>query len=856
MSKQVRKLYRYFQPTSYMLELDPDRDSLQLQGTATIEGRKIGRPSQRITFHQKGLKVKSASITKRDKHGEQQIAVTRINHQRTLDEVRLHTETLLYAGTYSVTLQFEGKVQDSMHGIYACNYEVEGKKMRVISTQFESHYAREAFPCVDEPEAKATFDLTLHSPATEVAISNMPSASQSEKNDKKLTTFATTPKMAPYLLAFAFGDLQSRTGTSKQGIEVAIWATKAHKPAALDFALDVAKRGIDFFNDYYGVPYPLAKCDHVAVPDFAAGAMENWGFITYRETCLLMDPASASQSSRETIALVENHELSHQWFGDLVTMRWWDNLWLNESFANVMEYVATDALFPDWGIWNDFVAQEGLSSIRRDCIAGVQAVQTEVNHPDEISSIFDPSIVYAKGGRLLKMLMNYLSEGEFRKGLKRYFETHAYGNTTGDDLWQALSESSGKNVAGFMNPWLSRSGFPLVEVTQHGKELSLTQRHFLLDTSKADTERVWPVPLLSNNHELPELFEAATFSSTLSSEEFVRINSGAFGHYIVCYTEPEHAAKMAELAKAKVLDAAERLMLLHDSSLIARSGQQSFADTLRLLNYYDDEACEPVWDVIALIIAESRRFIDTAPELEDKVKAFVRNLLERQYVRLGWEEKSGEPSTDTKLRATIIGLGVYSEHQKIIKEALRRFEAYKRNPESVPSELRSVVMGSAVRNQVEGAFNFLLELDAKTSDAQLRDDIMGALTVSRSSEEAAILLDRLKDSGKVRAQDATHWIALLLRNRHTRSSSWRWFRDNWDWIEKTFSHEQSYDYYPRYAASAFNTPELLAEYKAFFEPKRKQPALVRSIAMGIEEIENRVVWIQRDLEPVRAFFHS
>lgn len=855
-SKNVTRLFTSFQPEHYHLELEPDRASKCVGGSITITGKKRGRPSQRLTFHQHDLKITSATVTRHDKKGDQTIPVARINHQKTMDEVRLHAEQLLYGGAYTITMQFEGHIQDGMNGIYACDYEVDGKKQQLIATQFESHYARLAFPCIDEPEAKATFELTLISPKNEAAISNTPAACQIEKDGKLVTTFEITPKMSTYLLAFVYGDMQCKKVKTSSGTDARVWATKAHSPEALDFGLDVAKRAIEFFNDYYDVPYPLAKCDHVALPDFSVGAMENWGLITYRESCLLADPKTASQSSRERVALVMAHELSHQWFGDLVTMKWWDDLWLNESFANVMEYVAVDALFPEWTIWNSFIGGEGLSAIRRDCIAGVQAVKTGVHHPDEISSLFDSSIVYAKGGRLLNMLMQYLGKDDFRSGLKAYFTKHAYGNTTGSDLWAALGEASGKDVAAFMDPWIMRSGFPVVQVAQNGKELKISQAHFLLDAAKIDADRLWPVPLLSSNAEVPALLDTKQVDMTLATSEYVRINRGAVGHYIVQYTEPEHSAAVAELAAAKKLTVAERLMLLSDSSMLARAGVQPFPATLDLLAHYASEDSEPVWDIMALVLADGRRFIDSDLSLEAPMKAVVRTLIENQFQRLGWDEKPNESSDDTKLRATIMGLGIYAEHKQITKDALERFTAYQKDSAAVPAELRGIVFGAAVREAVPGAVTYLLGIEKGTSNVNLKDDIMGALTATRSEADATMLLGRLKDPAKVRQNVVDFWLVYLLRNRYTRTLAWKWLRDNWDWIEKTFSSDQTYDSFPRYAASAFSTRTLMEEYRTFFEPLKTQTSLERNITLGIEELENRVAWLERDLPGVQKHFKN
>src|SRR5690606_28324955 len=255
------------------------------------------------------------------------------------------------------------------------------------------------------------------------------------------------------LLAWVTGEMQYKTAQTNSGVEVNIWATPAQRPEALSFALEHSVKSIEFFDAYFGIPYPLAKCDQVALPDFSSGAMENWGLVTYRETALLADPATTTVASKHYIATVISHELSHQWFGNLVTMKWWNNLWLNESFATLMEYIAVDAIHPEWNVWLDFSSNESIMALRRDAIDGVQAVQVDVDHPDEISSLFDGAIVYDKGARVMRMLQEYIGHDAFRAGLASYFEEFAYSNTEADDLWRHLSEASGQNIAHLMNSW-------------------------------------------------------------------------------------------------------------------------------------------------------------------------------------------------------------------------------------------------------------------------------------------------------------------------------------------------------------------------------------------------------------------
>ncbi len=855
MPTSVTRLYKSFQPESYELVIDLDRTHMRFSGRVVIKGRKTGRPSQRLTFHAKDLNISRATIVLTDKKGTREIPVKRLNQQKSFHEIRLHTDDMLYPGAYTVTMEFAAPITDGMTGIYPCYFTHDGQDKALLATQFESHHAREAFPCIDEPEAKATYDLTLVAETGVTALANMPVKEQTEKDDKLVTTFETTPRMSSYLLAWAVGDLQSKSGETKNGTEVSIFSTKAHPIDSLDFALGVAIRSIDFFEDYFGFKYPLAKADHIALPDFSSGAMENWGLITYRERVLLAYPGEASQSVKEQISLVIAHETSHQWFGNLVTMKWWDDLWLNESFANMMEYQAIDAMFPDWHIWDSFVAAEALSALRRDATPGVQPVRVEVRHPDEISTLFDPSIVYAKGGRLLNMLKNYIGEEAFRKGLSSYFKRFAYKNTEGSDLWDELGKAAGIDAAGFMNPWLERPGFPVIRIDQAHETVGVSQSHFSDNPDKADPERLWPVPLFSTDKELPELLDTRKITRP-GTDELVRLNNGGHGHYIVQYGTETQRAELVQAIRSAKLTNSERLLLLNDASMLARAGYQPYGDVLTLLSAYEDEAGEPVWDMIGLILGETRRFVDGNETLEPKIKAFIRQLIDSQYRRLGWEEQAGEPTADTKLRANILSLGAYAEHPDILTEAGKRFVAYQNNPASLPNEIRSVVFSVPIKQGDTIAFDYLIKLHDDTANSDLKADIAAALTVTRTTDQAAELLSRIKNPKLVKPQDADRWLVYLMRNRYVRQMAWDFMVDEWDWIEKTYSNDKSYDYMPRYAAGSCNTAAQLEAYRNFFEPKLDQVVLKRNIEIGIEEIQNRVNWLACDSGSVEQFFNK
>lgn len=855
MTKSVKRLYEGFQPDHYQVHIVPAADKMTFTGTVTIRGRKTGRPSQRLTFHQNGLKITDVSVGKHDKHGDHEVTISRVNHHQSLQEVRLHSEDMLYPGEYAITMAFSGDITPGMTGIYPCPFVHDGKEKSLLMTQFESHYAREGFPCIDEPEAKATFDLAVTAPAHETVIANTLVRSTIDESDGNVThMFETTPKMSTYLLAFVMGEIHKKAAKTKNGLDVKVWATVAQPPESLDYALEVAVPIAEWYEDYFQVPYPLPKLDHIAVPDFSAGAMENWGLLTYREAVMLLYPDAVSQSSKEVIAMVIAHETSHQWFGNLVTMKWWDDLWLNESFANMMEYAPLAELYPEWNIWERFVTDEGLSAFRRDSTPGVQSVKIPVHHPDEISSIFDPSIVYAKGGRLLYMLKNYVGDEAFRKGLQIYFKKHAYGNTTGADLWAALSEASGKDIGAFMNPWLERSGFPVVSVDQQGSSLTLTQSHFLDNPEKVDQERVWPVPLFIEQAGAPEVLDTADQTHELTSEGYVVVNQASRGHYITQYKNPAHKKALIDMVRTRQLGAVDRLMLLSNGAMLARAGQESLKDTLEMLEAYTDEASEPVWDIIALVYADARRFIDLDETIEPVMKTQIRKLIAQQYERLGWEESEDEAPADQKLRGTILGLGAYAEEPAIVKRALELFDAYKTDPSVVSGELVGIIFSVAVKQQHPGAFAYLLDLYQKTTNSDLKRDISGGLSSTRDITEAKQLLDIVQDPKIIKPQDADRLVFMLLRNRYIRLQAWQWMEDNWTWVEKTYAQDKSYDYWPRFAAAVASTPDLQARFEKFFVPKRDNIVLQRNIDIGVEEISNRLAWLERDLRNVQAFF--
>ena len=823
---KVPRLLDTFTPNHYNLTLDLTRaEEKEFSGTVIISGNST---SESISLHSKGLTIQSATI-------DNQPADVSFGE---FDELRL-SQPNLKNGKHTILINFSGTITDAMHGLYPCYFTHDGIKKQLFATQFESHHAREVFPCVDEPAAKAEYDLTLITRPGITVLGNMPVKSE-EENDNSLTTaFEKTPQMSSYLLAFVIGELHKKTARTKSGVEVNVWATPAQNENTLDFALDIATRSIDFYDEYFGVKYPLPKSDHVALPDFSSGAMENWGLITYRESCLLADPELTPESSRRFIATVIAHELSHQWFGNLVTMQWWNDLWLNESFANMMEYVAIDALHPEWRMWEDFATNEVTAALRRDSLDGVQSVQADVNHPDEISTLFDPAIVYAKGGRLLFMVRKLIGEEAFRAGLKSYFEKFAYKNTIGNDLWQELESASGQPIVNLMNAWISQPGLPVVSVSNSHDAAILSQERFFIGEHQP-SDALWPIPLFANQPLDVKILNQK--ETTVSIEKPLQLNCGLSAHFVTKYDESTREYLLKNITELPTLD---KICILQDATILARAGFENSASLLPLALSLKTETNEKVFGMAAGALTELRKFVDDNDAARDSLKKISGEFARATFEELGWDEKAGESDDDRERRTTALSLMMYSEDKEVLDEAKTRFDSNKL--EDLPTEIRALIISINVRHfETPEMIENLFAAYKNTPSNDLQNDVAIGLTSTKNPETAEKILANIKDSNIIRPQDASRWFVYLIRTRENRQIAWNWLKENWAWVEEKFGDDKSYDDFIRYAATALLTTDELNDFRQFFEPMMDIPALTRTIKLGITEISARAELIERD----------
>ena len=837
----VEHFIKQFVPEHYDLFLDLSRETKTFSGKVTITGQ---AQSDRISLHQKDLEIASVEVS-----GEARPFT--VDH----DNEALHIE-LAEAGQVEVAIAFSGKITDNMTGIYPSYYTVDGVKKEVLSTQFESHFAREAFPCVDEPEAKATFDLALRFDQAEgeLALSNMPEIDVENRKETGIWKFETTPRMSSYLLAFVAGDLQGVTAKTKNGTLVGVYSTRAHPLSNLDFSLDIAVRSIEFYEDYYGVKYPIPQSLHIALPDFSAGAMENWGLVTYREVYLVVDDNSTF-ASRQQVALVVAHELAHQWFGNLVTMKWWDDLWLNESFANMMEYVCVDAIEPSWNIFEDFQTGGVPSALKRDATDGVQSVHVEVKHPDEINTLFDGAIVYAKGSRLMHMLRRWLGDADFAKGLHAYFEKHQYGNTIGRDLWNALGQASGRDVAAFMDSWLEQPGYPVLTATVENDVLKISQKQFFIGEHE-DKNRLWVVPLNSNWKGLPDTLETESieipgYAALLAENKgALRLNTENTAHYITDYQGDLLDAVLADL---ETLDNTSKLQIVQERRLLAEAGHISYADLLPVVDQLAQEESYLVVAAVSQVITALERFIDEGTEAEKAFKALIAKLARYNYDRLGFEAKEGESDEDELVRQLTISMMIRSNDEEASQVASQIFAAHKDNLSGLPAAIRSKVLINEMKHhETKELVATYLDLYTHATDAAFKRQLAAALAYATDAENIQTLLATWKDKFVVKPQDLSAWYLQFLGHQATQETVWVWARENWDWIKAALGGDMSFDSFVIFPSHIFKTEQRLAEYKAFYEPQLSDLALSRNIRMGIKDIAARVELIKREKAAVEA----
>ena len=804
----MERFLEYFEPEKYILDLEVDKGRKTIGGVVTVLGT---AKVETVKFHAVGLSVSSVLVNGEKADFEARDGVLSV-FKAPRSEIR-------------VEIGYEGSLNENMQGAYLSTYEYQGRTETIVATQFESHYAREAFPCIDEPAAKAVFELSITVPdEDDMVLSNMPAVSETPRlghaqgrspkpmvldevfseTAKYTTIFEPTPRMSTYLLAFVIGKFQGKTVKNAHGTEITTYCSLAQDADVVDFANEVAAKSLEFYDDNFGVKYPLKKLDQVALPDFEAGAMENWGLVTYRESMMLAGK-NATLGTKKSVALTVAHELSHQWFGDLVTMKWWDDLWLNESFASVMEYYAVDQAYPEFKIFEGFFTGDCLSALMRDAYSGVQSVHQDVSEPAEIATLFDGAIVYSKGARLMLMLIRAMGWTEFCRGIRDYFEKFKYQNTVGDDLWACLSRHAEFDVGAMMHAFIDRPGYPVITA---GK-----QQRFLLDGKM--TSETWPI---------------------------AKISEDMSGHYVLNLSEKEFRERLARFDE---LNLEEKLRLLIDRSLVCWTELASSASLLPLVEKFRDENSAAVWNIVAIIVGQLKIFCEPDSEEEKKLKKFVGELVRPKLTEIGLITRAGDDENVVRLRAILLGLDYYAEDTENLKVLA---ELYTQDFAKIDAEIRDAVLDAKIYFEPEMVEEFLTAY-RETADPDVKFDLLFATTLARDEKVLTRMVEVLNDVELVKPQDQLHLFIYLFRNSRARKMVWQWLTSHWDFVKKMMG-DKSLDAYPRYTANVIRTGEGFEAWREFFEPMREDPALKRAIEIGENEIVARLELIKSDREEV------
>ncbi len=811
----AHRLPRHAIPTRYDLHLEPDLATSTFTGDQTVT-LTLSEPANDITLNAAELDILSAVAV--DARGHTHQATIRLDDA--LERCHLVFPNTLDQGRLSLRLTFKGRLNDKLRGFYRSTYKHQSGDTRVMAaTQLEATDARRAFPCWDEPAFKAVFAATLVIDDDMTAVSNTAIKSERSQGAKKVIEFEDTIPMSTYLVAFVVGHIVPSDAWLVARTPVRIW-TVPGKQHLTRFALEIATFSLRFFEDYYGLPYPSGKLDLLAIPDFAAGAMENLGAITFRETALLVDERAAAHAELARVADVVAHENAHMWFGDLVTMSWWNGLWLNEAFATFMELLAVDAWKPEWERWTAFGVSRS-AALLVDGLHSTRPIEYPVEAPDDADAMFDV-LTYEKGASALRMLEQHLGPEVFREGVRDYLRTNAYGNADTGDLWDALGRAAGLPVPALMNRWIFGEGYPLVTVTlDGGSSLTIRQQRFtyLAESATAPdaTEEDWQIPL-----QIKVAAEGRSSSQRVlltgpemsvhvpPGVEWALVNEGGHGFYRVRYS-PELLQRLVEHLPDD-LRPIERFNLVNDTWAAAMAGLIPLADYLDLTACFRAEGDTHVWSLLIDSFHSLNRIIP--PTVQPGLEAFIRDRIQPALDTIGWQPRHGETELTRQLRGDLIrALGTVGNDPETQTRAHDLYTAYVDDCGSVdPNLLPALVAILAHTGESSRYQEFLGRFHASTTPQEERRYLY-ALAGFRSPDLLKATLSHTID-GTVRTQDGPFVISAVLMNVYGREQAWSFVKTNWQTMDRLFPKQGLRRMCGGIVALA--TPELEREVREFF----------------------------------------
>ena len=811
-------------PVNYELTFEPDLKKFIFSGTESITV--ICKKSVNIiTMHCAELKIKSCLVSF---DGKTIKSTPKTDEKK--EELSIKLERKI-KGKVVINLEFQGILNDKLLGFYRSQYKQNGKTKYLATTQFEAADARRAFPCWDEPAAKATFEISIIAENKFTAISNMPIKSKKKIKNKTLYKFVKTPVVSTYLIYLGVGEFEYLTGKTGK-VQIRIITTRGNKSKG-KFSLELAKKLLTSYENYFGIKYPLPKLDLIAIPDFAAGAMENWGAITFRETILLYDPKTSSTRTKQYIAEVISHEIAHMWFGNLVTMKWWNDLWLNESFATFMATKFVDKFYPEWNLWDQFIEDAMNNAMGLDSLKTTHPIDVKVNSPSEIREIFD-AISYDKGGCVLRMLENYVGETNFRTGLKKYLSSFKYQNAEGQDLWDAIGKASKMPVSAMVNSWLTQPGFPQVDISQKNNTLILKQSRFLKESTPKSQKGLWQIPItygLGKETKTKLLTKKSTTVKIPTSPGFVA-NIGRTGFYRVKYDDGI-LLDLKMLVDQKQIPHVDRWAIQNDLFASCVAGQEDVQNYLDFSDaYFDEDSFLPQKNV-----ANNLHFLAQLTFFEDyneEIRSYAINYFKKILSNLGWTPQKSDNHTDAFLRGfVILALGKLDDEQ-VLEKANIKFKEFLKNPATLHPDIREPIFSLVAWTGNKKTHSQLETLYKKSKSMEEKLRFLGAMCNFRD-EKLLLKTLQFSQTSEVRSQNMQLPIMKIAANPYGRKIMWPWLKKNWGNMSKKVGYGNPL--FNRIVASiAFVADDSMEkDIKKFFK-SNPTPGTERTQAQTLEKI--------------------
>ncbi|XP_062924659.1 endoplasmic reticulum aminopeptidase 2-like isoform X2 [Mobula hypostoma] len=857
-------------PLHYDLRIHPNLTTSNFTGLTKIQVL-VRKETSTIILHAKHMDISGATIALTRDGVTYPERTLNILEYPPFEQIALENAEPLSSGeTYVINIYYTANLSHGFSGFYKTSYKThEGEKRILASTQFESTSARMAFPCFDEPAFKANFSIRIKREKQHIALSNMPIIKSLPTAEGLFEDhFDVSVRMSTYLVAFIVCDFKSISAVTSTGIKVSIYAAP-DKLNQTHYALEAAVKLLDFYEHYFNICYPLPKYDLVAIPDFEVEAMENWGLTIYRETALLYHPATSSQSDRVWITMVVSHEMAHQWFGDLVTMEWWNDIWLNEGFATYMEYVSNDATYPDLQVGDQFL-DLCFDAMGRDATKTSHPISTLADSPTQIKEMFD-AISYYKGACILHMLRNFLPDEVFQSGLVHYLRKYSYGNTKSEDLWNCLTEQhyAGEHldIKEIMNTWTLQKGIPVITVEHYGSSVRIQQERFLKEILPDDPSwamlqsgYLWQVPLTyitSDSQAVGRhLLKTKSDHIELESEaQWIKFNVDINGYYIVHYTNDGWDALINLLDQNHTrLSQKDRVNLIHNAFQLVSAGKLSVDRALNLTRYLNRESKSiPLLHGLGNLEVLYRKVVkrnitDVATNLKNYILKFFKHLIDKQ----SWDD--AETMSDPLLRTKLLKAACDLEYHPCVQKASDYFNQWRTSNGTMklPTDVTDIIY--SVGAQSSDGWDYLLTKYMQSFSVAEESKIISALASSRNPDKLARLLELGLQGDNTKVQNLVLALRAVSWNPYGQLLAWNFVKENWNKLIEIFQLDsftvQEFIIGP---ASQFSSKEELKEVETFFNSIKEQSSQLRSTQIALENIKNNIRWLDRNLGDLRSW---